>query len=89
MSIMSSEEQTFASNINAHVDFLIINNISKMPVFAIETDGYAFHNQATKQHNRDVIKNHIFEIYSFPLIRLSTRGSGEKEKIIELLNKYC
>ena len=89
MSIMSSEERTFASNINAHVDFLIINNISKMPVFAIETDGYAFHNQATKQHNRDVIKNHIFEIYSFPLIRLSTRGSGEKEKIIEQLNKYC
>ena len=50
MSIMSAEEQNFASNINAHIDFLIINTISKMPVFAIETDGYAFHNNATKQH---------------------------------------
>lgn len=88
MSIMSPEEQKFADNINSHVDFLIINNVSKMPVFAIETDGYKFHNEDTKQHVRDVKKNHIFELYGLPLLRLSTRGSGEKEKIIKQLEKF-
>ena len=33
------------------------------------------------------MKDHIFVLYSLPLLRLSTKGSGEREKIMEQLNK--
>ena len=85
-SLMSQEELAYAGNYNTHVDFLIINGISKKPMLAIETDGYSFHNNATEQHRRDRMKDHIFAIYSLPLLRLSTKGSGERERIIEQLN---
>ncbi|MDE6150680.1 MAG: DUF2726 domain-containing protein, partial [Prevotella sp.] len=84
--LMSQEELAYASNYNTHVDFLVINSLSKKPVLAIETDGYSFHNDKTEQYQRDRMKDHIFAIYSFPLLRLSTKGSGEKERIIEKLN---
>ena len=84
-SLMSQEELAYAGNYNTHVDFLVINSISKKPVLAIETDGYSFHNDATEQHHRDKMKDHIFALYSLPLIRLSTKGSGERERIIEQL----
>ena len=84
-SLMSQEELAYASNYNTHVDFLVINSISKKPVLAIETDGYSFHNDATEQHKRDKMKDHIFALYSLPLLRLSTKGSGERERIIEQL----
>ena len=85
-SLMSQEELEYAGNYNTHVDFLVINGISKKPVLAIETDGYSFHNDATEQHQRDKMKDHIFALYSLPLLRLSTKGSGERERIIEQLN---
>ena len=81
---MSQEELAYASNYNTHVDFLV--SISKKPVFAIETDGYSFHNDVTEQHQRDKMKDHIFALYSLPLLRLSTKGSGERERIIKQLN---
>ena len=88
-SLLSQEELAYASNHNTHVDFLIINSISKKPVLAIETDGYSFHNNTTQQHQRDKMKDHIFSLYSLSLLRLSTKESGEKEKIIEQLNHCC
>ena len=63
---MSQEELAYAGNYNTHVDFLVINSISKKPVLAIETDGYSFHNDATEQHQRDKMKDHIFALYSLP-----------------------
>ena len=86
-SIMSEEELKYASNFSTHIDFVIINKVSKLPVLAIETDGYTFHNNYTKQHKRDIMKNHILYCYGLPLIRLSTKGSGEREKIINELNQ--
>lgn len=84
---MSQDELAYAGNYNTHVDFLIINCISKKPILAIETDGYSFHNDKTEQHKRDLMKDNIFALYSIPLLRLSTKGSGESEKISELLNR--
>ena len=85
-SMMSAEELKYASNYNTHLDFLIINRVSKLPVLAIETDGYSYHNDETEQHQRDVMKDHILSCYGLPLLRLSTKGSGEREKIISSLN---
>lgn len=86
-SLMSEEEQKYASNYSTHLDFLLINRVSKQPVLAIETDGYSFHNEETQQHQRDIMKNHILSRYGLPLLRLSTKGSGEREKIVELLTQ--
>ena len=70
-----------------HLDFLIYNRIGKKPVLAIEVDGYEFHKKDTMQASRDLLKNHIMEMYGIPLLRFKTNGSGEKEKIIEVLEK--
>ena len=82
---MNSNERKYASNYNTHLDFLIINHVTKKPILAIETDGYNFHNNNTEQHKRDLMKDHILEIYNLPLLRLATTAYGEKEKIIEKL----
>ncbi len=86
-SLMSEEELKYASNYSTHLDFLIINKVSKQPILAIETDGYSFHNSTTVQHQRDLKKDHILASYGLPLLRLSTKGSDEENKVIELLNK--
>ena len=61
--------------------------IGKKPVLAIEVDGYEYHKEDTVQASRDLLKNHIMELYEVPLLRFMTNGSGEKEKIIEMLDK--
>lgn len=84
-SLLNDEERKYISHYATHLDFLIVNHVSKKPLLAIETDGYNFHNDATDQHRRDVMKNHILEVYGLPLLRLSTTGSGEKDKLIKIL----
>lgn len=81
-SLMSERELKYAANYSTHLDFLIINNVSKKPVLAIETDGYSYHKEATDQHQRDVMKNRILSSYGLPLLRFSTKGSREREKVI-------
>ncbi len=61
--------------------------VSKKPVLAVEVDGYTYHKTGTAQASRDQLKNHILKLYEVPLLRLKTNGSGEKEKIIEILDK--
>ena len=85
--LLKEEECRYAMNPATHLDFLIYNRISKKPVLAIEVDGYEFHKEDSRQADRDVLKNHIMEIYEIPMLRFKTNGSCEKEKIIELLDK--
>ena len=33
------------------------------------------------------MKNHILSTYGLPLLRLSTKGSNEKEKVLDKLNE--
>lgn len=84
---LNKEEKNYVTNTDSHVDFMIYNNVSKQLILAIEVDGYAFHKEGTKQHERDILKDGIFAKYDLPLIRLSTTGSGEKEKIVSKLNE--
>jgi hypothetical protein len=37
--------------------------------------------------SRDILKDDIFANYDLPIMRLSTTGCGEKEKIVSKLNK--
>ena len=86
-SLLDEEERRYASHYGTHLDFLIINHVTKKPVMAIETDGYSFHHDGTEQHQRDLLKNRILEKYGLPLMRLSTTGSGEKEKVVAKLSE--
>ena len=70
------------------MDFTVFNRVTKEILFGIEVDGYNYHKKGTKQAERDLKKNAIFEYIGLPLLRLSTKGSGEEEKIKEQLDKY-
>ena len=52
----------------------------------IEVDGDKYHREGTKQAERDKTKDSILKKYNLPLLRFSTTGSNEKEKIINALN---
>ena len=84
-SLMSEEETLYASREGTHIDFLISNTVSMKPVLAVETDGYSYHNCSGEQIRRDRMKDHLLQTYGIPLVRLSTKGSGEKEKIVSRL----
>lgn len=87
LSLLNEQECRYAMHPATHLDFLIFNRISKKPVLAIEVDGYKYHKTGTKQAERDVMKNRIMELYGIPLVRFATNGSGEKEKVVERLEK--
>lgn len=85
--LLNGQECQYAMNPATHLDFLIYNRIGKKPVLAIEVDGYEYHKEDTIQASRDLLKNHIMELYEIPLLRFKTNGSGEREKIVEMLDK--
>ncbi|MDR6514627.1 AAA domain-containing protein [Chryseobacterium camelliae] len=84
---LSTEEQAYASHYATHLDFLIFNRLGKNPVLAIEVDGYEYHTRESRQGRRDAMKNEIMEKYGIPLIRFSTTGSREREKLIDRLRQ--
>ncbi len=84
---LNPEEERYAKHHATHLDFLIYNKLGKNPVLAIEVDGYQYHKKQSRQSERDTMKNEILDKYKIPLLRFSTTGSGEKEKLIHKLNQ--
>ncbi|MBJ2191479.1 MAG: AAA family ATPase, partial [Muribaculaceae bacterium] len=84
---LSERERKYALHPSTHIDFLVINRVTKEPLLAVETDGYSFHNEKTEQFQRDRMKDRILESFGLPLLRLSTVGHGEEQKIVDILNK--
>lgn len=82
---LSEREAKYATHPSTHIDFLIVNRVSKQPLLAIETDGYSYHNEATEQYQRDQMKDHILKIFGLPLLRLSTIGHSEEQQIVDRL----
>ena len=87
MELLNEQECKYAMNPATHIDFLIYNRISKKPVLAIEVDGYEYHKNGTVQAARDMLKNHILQLYQIPFLRFQTNGSGERKIIAEWLEK--
>ena len=85
--LLNEQERQYAMHPATHIDFLLYNRISKKPVLAVEVDGYAYHKADTIQASRDLLKNHILELYEIPLLRFKTNGSGEKEKLVKKLDE--
>ena len=82
---LDTRELSFATNHLTHVDFLVFSRLTHQPVLVVEVDGFAYHN-SEKQQERDQVKNAILEKYNIPILRFSTVGSGEKDKLIDVLN---
>ena len=87
LELLNERECQYAMHPATHIDFLVYNRISKKPALAIEVDGYKNHESGTEQAERDLLKNHIMELYKIPLLRFKTNGSREKEQIIEKLEE--
>jgi hypothetical protein len=81
---LNTRELSFATNHLTHVDFLIFSRLTHQPILVVEVDGFAYHNDP-KQQERDQVKNAILEKYNIPILRLSTVGSGEKQKLVSAL----
>ena len=83
---LNSRELSFATNHLTHVDFLIFSRLTHKPILVVEVDGFAYHRHE-KQQERDRVKNAILEKYGIPILRLSTVGSREKQKLTSALEK--
>lgn len=80
-SLLDDVERRYAGNGLTHLDFLIYNKVGKQPVLAIETDGFSYHQEGSRQKERDEMKDRILELYGIPCERLSTAESDERERI--------
>ena len=87
-SALTEEERLYLSRNGTHVDFLIYRYVGKEPVAAVEVDGFHYHKEGSRQHERDQIKDSIFSKYGLPLLRFRTNGSGEQKIITDFLNNY-
>lgn len=81
---LSEEEKAYAQRSWTHVDFLLVNRTTRQPVLAIEVDGYGPHSQEERRL-KDGWKDHILEVNGIEYIRFSTKGSEEKERVINKL----
>jgi len=85
--LLTESEKAYANRSWTLVDFILYNKTTKLPVLAIEVDGMAFHQVGSEQAKRDELKNSILDKAGIPLLRLTTDGSNEKNKIINALSR--
>lgn len=83
---LSDEERSFVQH-GSHLDFLLYNRMDRSPILGIEVDGVVYHRFNEKQGIRDQKKDHIMELIGIPLLRLSTDGSNEKDRIVYALEQ--
>lgn len=84
---LSANEFQYVVNDLTHVDFLVFDKFSMLPVLVIEVDGVTYHAAASKQAERDIMKNTILTKYNIPCLRLRTDESNEKQRIIDALRR--
>ncbi|NTV68283.1 MAG: AAA family ATPase [Chlorobaculum sp.] len=84
---LTAEEAAYATHPWTHADFVIYRNIDKSPVLAVEVDGYAFHREGSRQAERDLIKDTVLAKCGLPILRLSTVGSDERNRIKRKLDE--
>jgi RecA/RadA recombinase len=87
LSGLTERERQFTLHSSSHVDLLIYDSFGKLPLLAIEVDGWTFHQSGSLQSARDEIKNAIFQRSNLHLVRLSTTGSNEAAVIARALRK--
>lgn len=84
---LDNDEYKFAMNPWTHIDFLVFNKMNKMPILAIEVDGYKFHANSPKQSKRDKMKDAILKKYGISVLRFATNESNEEARLKNRLNE--
>ena len=84
---LSFEQRAYALRSWTHVDFLVYDRVTHKAKLAIEVDGTQYHKTSSSQGRRDVMKDSILATIGLPLLRLSTAGSQENEKIGHALSR--
>jgi hypothetical protein len=79
--VLTEEEAIYAGNSWTKVDFLLYDKVTRLAVLVIEVDGMSFHQEGSEQYRRDLLKNSVLEKSEVHLLRLSTKGSRERELI--------
>lgn len=82
---LTEEQRIYASHSWTHIDFLVYDTVSHKAKLAIEVDGTQYHQADSAQGQRDVMKDAVLDAIGLRLIRLSTAGSQEKERITQAL----
>ena len=82
---LTNEQRTYASHSWTHIDFLVYDSVSHRARLAIEVDGTRYHKTGSSQGQRDLLKDSVLASIGLPLLRLSTAGSQEKERIAQAL----
>ena len=85
VSNLTPEQRAYASHPWTHIDFLVFDTVSHKAKLAIEVDGTQYHKHNTSQGKRDLLKDSVLDSIGLPLLRLSTAGSQEKERIKQAL----
>ena len=87
--ILAEEDRFSAIGVRrrSHLDFLLYNRMDNTPILGIEVDGVLHHRFDEVQVARDRRKNGILVKIGLPLLRLSTDGSSEKERIVGALEQ--
>ena len=86
---LEHQEITFVSNPLSHVDFLVYNSITKLPLMTIEVDGWKYHKQNEVQQSRDNLKDGILSKYGLKPYRISTTDTINTETMADILTKFC
>lgn len=82
---LDEEERRLVKN-RSSVDFVIYHKLDRSLALAIEVDGFEFHENKPEQLKRDEIKERIFKKFEKELIRFPTTGSGEEQRLREVLS---
>ncbi|MFC9777381.1 AAA domain-containing protein [Paenibacillus chitinolyticus] len=82
---LNEDERDFVKH-RSSVDFVIYHKLDRSPALAIEVDGFAFHENNPEQLKRDEKKERIFKKFGMRLVRFRTNGSGEEQKLREVLS---
>jgi len=84
----NDDERKYILHPWTHVDFLFYNKVSKERLFVLEVDGIQYHEQSEKQTLHDEIKDAALKMNDVPIYRFKTNESNEKQRLLEILNKF-
>ncbi|WP_269938571.1 AAA domain-containing protein [Arthrobacter sp. HY1533] len=84
---LTADQAAYVGHRATTLDFVIYNRITNRLAFAIEVDGFAFHENNPAQTRRDALKDAICATHHIPLLRLRTTGSGEEAQLRQWLDR--
>ncbi|MCD8290197.1 MAG: AAA domain-containing protein, partial [Prevotella sp.] len=88
-SLLNETETEFAKSPHSHVDFLVYNTLTKMPLFTVEVDGWRYHQANEVQLSRDALKDTILNKYGLTPHRISTTQTVNEDMMLALISDCC